>query len=31
VIRCPKCGLAGPLNIEIRETKELDSMDNGLR
>ena len=31
VIRCTKCGVAGPLNIEIRETKELDSLDNGLR
>jgi predicted RNA-binding Zn-ribbon protein involved in translation (DUF1610 family) len=31
VIRCPKCGRDGPLNIEIREIKELDSLENGLR
>jgi DNA-directed RNA polymerase subunit RPC12/RpoP len=31
VIRCPKCGVAGPLNIEIGEIKKLDSLDSGLR
>ena len=28
IIRCPKCGLAGPLNVEIRNVTEVDVNDS---